>query len=84
MRFRCPRATNQHFVASPERIQPPEPTNMLFELRVAISKIPLVPSQHKAARAIDHARIVKCCFVKLINEIVGNTDIIHMAEIGLQ
>jgi hypothetical protein len=39
--------------SSPEDVQVFEPTNMLPELRLLISKTPLMPTQHDAASAVD-------------------------------
>ena len=57
---------------------------MLSDLRTASSKNPLVPTQHDPSRTIDRANILICCFAHLINEIVGDTDVICIAEIVLQ
>jgi hypothetical protein len=74
---------SQHCIASPERIQSSETTNMLSDLRLAVNKIPLVPTQHNTASAI-YASIAIHCLLKLGNEIVGNADVIFVTEIVLQ
>ena len=66
--------TGQHSFASPERIQSSKATNMLSDLRIAISKNPLVPTQYDTSGTTDRASIRICCLANLINEIVGNTD----------
>jgi hypothetical protein len=70
-------------LASPEGIQLSEAPNMFSELWLAINKIPLVPTEHDAASAIDRASIVILHFSNLVHEIVGNTDVVRVAEIVL-
>src|SRR5258706_14350381 len=57
---------------------------MPSDLRIAISKNPLVPTKHDPSRTIDRASILICCFANLINEIVGDPDVICITEIVLQ
>ena len=57
---------------------------MLSDPRIAISKNPLVPTKHDPSRTIDRANILICCFANLINQVVGDTDVICIAEIVLQ
>jgi len=54
---------------------------MLSELRITISKTPLVPTQYDTSGTIDRASIVICCFARLIYQIVGDTHVICVAEI---
>jgi hypothetical protein len=57
---------------------------MLSDLRIAIGKNPLMPTQHDPAGTIDRASILICCFANLVNEIMGDPDVICIAEIVLQ
>jgi len=56
---------------------------MFSELRLAVDKIPLMPTEHDAASAIDRASIVILRFSNLVHEIVRHTDIVSVAEIVL-
>jgi hypothetical protein len=55
VREKC-RMTPANSSPLPEDVQVFEPTNMLPELRLLISKTPLMPTQHDAASAVDCTR----------------------------
>lgn len=50
------------------------------EYRLVMSKITLVPTQHDAAGAIDRPGNVALYFLDLVQELVGNTDVVRMPE----
>nr|WP_027531816.1 hypothetical protein [Bradyrhizobium sp. WSM3983] len=51
---------------------------------MAFSKNPLLPTQRDPSGTIDRANIPICCIADLINDIVGDADVICLAEIVLQ
>jgi hypothetical protein len=56
---------------------------MFPENRLSMSKITLVPTHHDAASAIDCPSAIAARLLHLVQEIVGNTDVIRMAELIL-
>jgi hypothetical protein len=68
----------------PERFQALKPANMSPEFRFTISKAVLMPTKHDAASAIDFANIRIILFWNFIEEIVGDADVVCMAEVVLQ
>ena len=61
-----------------------EPTNMLPEFRFMIGKTPLMPTEHDATCAADCTNFVIGLFLKLVQEIVGDADVVCMAKQVLQ
>src|SRR3984893_3671396 len=81
--WRC-RMTPGNSSLLPEDVQVFEPTNMLPEYPLLISKTPLRPPQHDAASAVDCTRFAIGLIQKLVEQIVGDADVVGMAKEVLQ